>query len=66
MADFIEVEGLGMGRAGRAFVFQGDGWEQKEFLPLSQIEIIPQTDSEENGRCTVKIPMWLARKNGWD
>lgn len=61
----VTLEGIGMGRRGAAFKFQADDWDEAEFLPWSQIEVTPVTDSGEHGRCVVTIRGWLAAKNGW-
>lgn len=61
----VEIEGISFGTFGKALKFQGDDWDEAEFLPLSQIEIHPATDSDEQGRCSVTVPKWLAKKNGW-
>ena len=61
----IELQGVNYGRRGKAFYFQADYWEEAEYLPASQCEWLPDRDSDEEGRGTMIIPGWLAKKNGW-
>lgn len=61
----IEVEGIGYGRRGAAFLFQADDWDQPEYLPSAHVDVTPLSDSDEHGRCVVRIRGWLAAKNGW-
>lgn len=62
----IELQGVSHGVRGKALYFQADDWDAPEYLPMSQITIVPDRESDQHGRCTVFVPAWLAKKNGWD
>jgi hypothetical protein len=64
MSDTVAIEGVSYGVFGKSVKFQGDLWEEPEFVPLSQCEI-EQVGSEEQGRCVLHIKKWLVQKNGW-
>lgn len=63
MSDKTEFEGVVFGVFGKAVKFQGDFWDEPQFIPVAHCEwdIIP--DSEENGRCRMFIANWLVKKN---
>ncbi len=67
--DDVEVEGViadgGAARSSKAVKFQGDYWDDFEWVPLSQCEVVMQPDSDTPGRCVLYIRRWLAKKNGW-
>jgi hypothetical protein len=62
----LELHGKTTGKASaKAIEFQADEWDQPEWLPKSQVTVVPDVEPEEHGACTVFIKQWLARKNGW-
>lgn len=62
--DDVELEGTVEARSAKAVLFQADFWDKAEWLPLSQCEVVP--DPSEEGKVTIYIRRWLARKNGWE
>lgn len=60
----VSIEGTSYGVFGKSIKFQGDFWEEPEFVPLSQCTI-EQVGGEEQGRCILHIRAWLVNKNGW-
>ena len=64
----VEIEGvIEPTSSQKAYLFQGDLWEKAEWVPKSQItKMVPHTDSDDSGRCTLWVKAWLARKNGWE
>jgi hypothetical protein len=60
----VEFEGVSYGVFGKSIKFQGDFWEEPQFVPVSQCEI-EEIPGGEPGRCTVRIKSWLVKKNGW-
>lgn len=66
MADYIEIEGVNYGARGKSFKFQGDTWDEPAFLPISQCEWVGDDDGDGRNHGTMRVPGWLAKKNGWD
>lgn len=63
--DYIELTGISFGRRGKAIYFQADYWDAPEYLPASQCDFTADPNSDEDGRGVMRIPGWLAKKNGW-
>lgn len=49
----------------KAWRFQGDFWDDAEWIPKSNAKFTPDPDSEEH-RGTMYVREWLAKKNGWN
>jgi hypothetical protein len=64
--EMVEIEGVLFGIFGKSAKFQGDFWDEPQFVPLSQCEWDPLPDAEESGKCTMRIAAWLVKKNGWE
>lgn len=64
MSDKIAIEGTSYGVFGKSVKFQGDFWDEPEFVPRSQCEI-EEIPGGEPGRCILHIAGWLVKKNGW-
>ena len=47
----------------RAVLFQDHFWEMAEWLPLSQVQLEPDSEGMET---TIKIEVWLCRKNDFE
>lgn len=63
----FEMQGILLGPAGKALKFRADfGPDEVLFIPVSQSDWIPDLDSNEEGRGTMMVRMWLAKKNEWD
>ncbi len=64
--EYLEFEGEITATSGKAVQFLSDYWDEPQWLPRSQIEIVPHPriagDAE---RFTVRIKSWLCKKNGW-
>lgn len=61
----VEFEGQFFGTFGKSAKFQGDFWDEPQFVPLSQCEWDMIGDSDTQGRCNMRIAEWLVKKNGW-
>ena len=61
----ITLYGIADGRAGKAWVFLADNWQEFEFLPASNAWFEPDPHAETPGRGWMKIADWLAYKNRW-
>lgn len=66
MDDAVEVEGINYGVRGKAFKFQGDMWDEAEFIPRAHCEWIGDGEDDGRNHGTMRIARWLAKKNGWD
>lgn len=62
--DPTPFQGINHGAFGKAFKFQGDFWEEPEFIPVAHSEWVPDPDRTDGGG-TMFIADWLVRKNGW-
>ncbi len=66
--DYLEFEGEITAQTPKAIQFLAYYWEEPQWLPRSQIEILAGT--EEKGDTgpgyTVRIKEWLCKKNGWE
>lgn len=63
--DDVEFEGNIEQTSAKAFLFQADFWDKPEWIPKSQCDMVPMPDSDTQGRCTMYIRRWLAKKNKW-
>ena len=61
----VEFEGVIESTTAKAVLFQADEWDKAEWLPRSQCTIVPDHDSDTQGKATVFIKAWLVEKNGW-
>jgi hypothetical protein len=61
----VEVEGVSFGVFGKSIKFQGDFWDEPQFVPTSQCDIEELPSDEGQSRCRLYIRRWLAKKNGW-
>lgn len=66
--DEIEIIGVSRGPRGKAIMFIPDFLNDGEpiFIPASQCRFEPDADSSEEGRGTMFVATWLARKEGWN
>lgn len=61
----VEIVGVNRGPRGKAILFQPDFMDEEIFIPASQCDFVPDPDSDEEGRGTMFVRAWLARKEGW-
>lgn len=62
----VVVEGVSYGVFGKSIKFQGDFWDEPEYVPLSQCDIVELPDNGSESRAQLTIRGWLAKKNGWN
>ncbi len=65
--DYLEFEGDITAQSGKAILFQAHFWDEPQWLPRSQIVIVPNArgEDETQGNATVRIKAWLCKKNQW-
>lgn len=60
----IELEGHIEASSKAAILFRGDYMDEAAWIPRSQSEIL--SHDTEDGRATLKVRGWIAKKNGWN
>lgn len=65
-SDQVEFEGRVLGVFGKSVRFQGDFWDEPQYIPLSQCEWDMVPDSDDPKRARMFIAAWLVKKNGWE
>ena len=63
--DWVTLEGVVETTSGKAILFNGVNFDQPEWLPRSQIEIVEEA-TRPGELTTIRVKSWLARKNGWE
>lgn len=59
----VEFEGDFLdGSSSKSFLFQGDYWNEPDWIPRSQSEILER----DGARGKIRVRGWLAKKNGWE
>lgn len=61
----VTLTGINYGPRGKSLYFQGDYWDEPQYVPISQCTFEPEEGAEEKGRGVITIRGWLAKKNGW-
>ena len=63
--EWVTLEGTVEITSAKAVLFNGVNFDQPEWLPRSQIEIVEE--ATRPGELTLlRVKAWLARKHGWE
>lgn len=63
--DTIELLGVVERETPKAVLFRNHGWNDPQWIPISQIRDSKQTDIDSN-EWQMTVAAWLADKNDWE